>query len=80
MTSVEHQNVTASTSGLVLRGTARYYDLLAWLVMRGREGAFREKVVDLARIRPGDRVLTNMVGVVSSIRTALKMILGFNAY
>ena len=57
MTSVEHKTETAQTSGLVLHGTARYYDLLAWLVMRGREGAFREKVVDLARIHSGDRVL-----------------------
>ena len=50
-------NVEQHTSGLVLHGTARYYDLLAWLLMRGREGAFREKVVDLARIQPGERVL-----------------------
>src|SRR5262245_32927389 len=57
MTTVERQNATLRTNGLVLHGTARFYDLLAWLVMRGREGAFREKVVDLARIQPGDRVL-----------------------
>jgi ubiquinone/menaquinone biosynthesis C-methylase UbiE len=57
MTHVDQQNVTPRTSGLVLHGTARYYDLLAWLLMRGREGAFREKVVDLAHIQPGDRVL-----------------------
>lgn len=57
MTHVDQQNATPRTSGLVLHGTARYYDLLAWLLMRGREGAFREKVVDLARIQPGDRVL-----------------------
>jgi|SRR5215471_2443346 len=57
MTNVEHQDAAARTSGLVLHGTARYYDFLAWLVMRGREGSFREKVVDLARVHPGDRVL-----------------------
>src|SRR5262249_7028944 len=57
MTTVEQQNVTPRTSGLVLHGTARYYDLLAWLAMRGREAAFREKVVDLARIQLGERVL-----------------------
>jgi len=57
MTNVEQENVTPGTSGLILHGTARYYDLLAWWVMRGREGAFREKVVDLAGIQSGDRVL-----------------------
>ena len=57
MTSVEQQNVTPRTSGLVLHGTARYYDLLAWWVLRGREAAFREKVVDLAHIQRGERVL-----------------------
>ena len=57
MTNVKQQKITPRTSGLVLHGTARYYDILAWFVMRGREGAFREKVVDLARIQPGDRVL-----------------------
>jgi len=57
MTNVEQRNVTPQTSGLVLHGTARYYDLLAWLFMRGRERAFREKVADLARLQPGDHVL-----------------------
>jgi ubiquinone/menaquinone biosynthesis C-methylase UbiE len=57
MTNVEQQDLTPGTSGLVLHGTARYYDILAWLMMRGRERAFREKVVDLARLQLGDRVL-----------------------
>src|SRR5262245_58183115 len=57
MMNANQHNDTAQTTGLVLHGTARYYDLLAWLVMRGQEGAFREQVVDLARIQPGDRVL-----------------------
>ena len=33
------------------------YDLLAWLFTRGRERAFREHLVALARITPGDSVL-----------------------
>lgn len=33
------------------------YDLLAWFFLRGREAAFRERVLDLARVRPGERVL-----------------------
>jgi ubiquinone/menaquinone biosynthesis C-methylase UbiE len=51
-------NETApGTSGLVLHGTARFYDLLAWLMMRGREGVFRQRVVDLARLQAGESVL-----------------------
>src|SRR4030095_11476992 len=57
MTNIEQQNVTPRTSGLVLHGPARYYDLLAWLLMRGKEGAFRERVVDLARLQSGESVL-----------------------
>jgi ubiquinone/menaquinone biosynthesis C-methylase UbiE len=56
MTTIEQQNVTRTT-GLVLHGTARYYDLLAWLFMRGREGTFREKVLDLARLKFDESVL-----------------------
>src|SRR5262249_15723584 len=57
MTNVEQQNLTSQTKGLVLHGSAHYYDLLAWLVMRGREGEFRKKVVELARLETGERVL-----------------------
>lgn len=56
MTNVDYQK-PPSTSGLVLHGIARFYDVLAWLFMRGREGEFREKVVDLARLQPGESVL-----------------------
>jgi ubiquinone/menaquinone biosynthesis C-methylase UbiE len=57
MTTVEERNLTPNTKGLVLHGTARYYDLLALLFMRGREGAFREKVLELAQLRSGESVL-----------------------
>lgn len=57
MTTVEERNLTPNTKGLVLHGTARYYDLLALLFMRGREGEFREKVLELARLRSGESVL-----------------------
>jgi ubiquinone/menaquinone biosynthesis C-methylase UbiE len=57
MTNAESQNLTPATKGLVLHGTARYYDLLAWLFMRGREGAFRAKVVDVAHLQSGESVL-----------------------
>jgi ubiquinone/menaquinone biosynthesis C-methylase UbiE len=55
MTNVEHE--APGTSGLVLHGTAHFYDLLAWLMMRGREGVFRQKVVDLIRLQAGESVL-----------------------
>src|SRR5262245_39034218 len=57
MTKVEEQNVTPATTGLVLHGTARFYDLMAWVFMLGRERVFREKVIDLARLKPGESVL-----------------------
>ena len=45
------------TKGLVMHSEARYYDLLAWMLTLGREGAFRERLVELARVAPGDSVL-----------------------
>src|SRR5262245_34868258 len=57
MRRVGGQNSTPATTGLVLHGAARYYDLMAWLLMFGREGAFREKVIDRARLNPGESVL-----------------------
>jgi ubiquinone/menaquinone biosynthesis C-methylase UbiE len=47
---------TPSTTGSVLHRAARY-DLLVWLLTLGRERVFREKVVRLARLRPGESVL-----------------------
>jgi hypothetical protein len=45
------------TKGLVLHSEVRYYDFMAWLLTLGREGALRERLVDLARLEPGDAVL-----------------------
>ena len=45
------------TRGRVMRSEARYYDLLAWLLTLGRERALRERLVELARLKPGDAVL-----------------------
>jgi ubiquinone/menaquinone biosynthesis C-methylase UbiE len=33
------------------------YDLLVWAIWLGREGAFRKRVVDLARLKPGESML-----------------------
>jgi ubiquinone/menaquinone biosynthesis C-methylase UbiE len=40
-----------------MHSQARYYDLLAWLLTLGREGALRERLVSLAGLSPGDTVL-----------------------
>jgi ubiquinone/menaquinone biosynthesis C-methylase UbiE len=45
-----------ATKGLVLHWAARY-DLLVWLLTRGRDRAFREKLVALARLTAGEAVL-----------------------
>jgi ubiquinone/menaquinone biosynthesis C-methylase UbiE len=47
---------TPSTTGSVLHSAARY-DLLVWLLTLGRERVFRETVVRLARLQPGESVL-----------------------
>ena len=36
---------------------ARRYDLLMGVVTLGREEAFRQRIADLARLQPGERVL-----------------------
>lgn len=44
------------TKGLVIHWAARY-DLLAWLLTGGRERAFRERLIELAALEPGESVL-----------------------
>jgi ubiquinone/menaquinone biosynthesis C-methylase UbiE len=56
MTPIAESNQKASRTGLVLR-KATAYDLLLWLVTRGREQAFREKMLSLAHLQPGESVL-----------------------
>lgn len=45
-----------STTGLVLHA-ATGYDLLVWLMTLGREQAFRYKMLQFARLQPGESVL-----------------------
>jgi ubiquinone/menaquinone biosynthesis C-methylase UbiE len=47
---------TLDTTGAVIHWAARY-DLLVWLLTLGRESAFREKVIRLARLEPGEAAL-----------------------
>ena len=60
MTDVDEKDVISravpKTIGHVLHSPA-LYDLLAWLFMRGREGEFRDTLVDLARLTEGESVL-----------------------
>jgi len=46
-----------ATTGLVIRAEARFYDLLVGVLTLGRERAFRERLVELARLAPGETVL-----------------------
>lgn len=55
--TIEDRTRTSTTKGLVLHSTARYYDILARLLTLGRERAFRERLVELAGIEPGEAVL-----------------------
>jgi len=56
MTTAMNSNVTPSATGAVLHSAVRY-DLLVWLLTLGRERAFREKIVRLARLQPAETVL-----------------------
>jgi ubiquinone/menaquinone biosynthesis C-methylase UbiE len=56
VTEMMEQNQRSGPIGQVLHAAAGY-DLLVWLLMLGREGAFREKVLRLARLEPGESVL-----------------------
>jgi ubiquinone/menaquinone biosynthesis C-methylase UbiE len=40
-----------------MHSEARYYDVLAWLLTLGRERALRERLTELAGLRPGESVL-----------------------
>jgi ubiquinone/menaquinone biosynthesis C-methylase UbiE len=56
MTHTAERTEKPSTTGLVLH-KATGYDLLLWLVTRGREQAFREKMLQFAHLQPGEAVL-----------------------
>jgi len=53
---VADRHAAPGTTGRVLHEAARY-DLLVWLVTLGRERAFREKILRLASLAPGQTVL-----------------------
>ena len=49
----KHEN---ATNGILLHSPV-LYDLTVWLAMLGKERAFREKLLQLARIKSGERIL-----------------------
>src|SRR5260370_24933651 len=56
MTNAAEAKQTLGTRGLVLHRAA-LYDFALWLLSLGRESAFREKVLRLAHLSPGEKVL-----------------------
>ncbi|HEX2779641.1 MAG TPA: methyltransferase domain-containing protein [Gemmatimonadaceae bacterium] len=52
-----HTAAAPVTKGRVLRSHAWAYDALVWFLTFGRERAFRERLLDLARLAPGESVL-----------------------
>ncbi|MDQ3672992.1 MAG: methyltransferase domain-containing protein [Gemmatimonadota bacterium] len=56
MTETGARHCGSGTKGRVLHAAAAY-DLLVWLFLLGRERAFRERLVQLARVQPAQSVL-----------------------
>jgi ubiquinone/menaquinone biosynthesis C-methylase UbiE len=56
MTKVEHPTLPPGTTGLFLHQAA-LYDLTLWLMTLGRERAFRDNILRLAHVMPGEAVL-----------------------
>ena len=56
MTSTRDRHAAPGTRGRVLH-LAAGYDLLVWLFFAGRERAFRDRLVRLTRLEPGESVL-----------------------
>ena len=57
MTSAADEATAARTKGHVMRRSAWYYDLMVGVLTLGRERAFRERLLELARVQPGEAVL-----------------------
>src|SRR5712692_11392795 len=56
MANASKQSGVPNTTGIVIH-RAFLYDLFVWLVSLGRERAYREKALDLARLKSGESVL-----------------------
>lgn len=71
MKTAEH--APAKTSGIL--HDAAGYDLMMWLITLGRERAFREKVLNLAELAPGESVLDIGCGT-GTLTVAAKRLVG----
>ena len=84
MTTMDEMPTRGSKS-LVMHSEARYYDLQAWLLTLGHERAFRERLVDLARMESGHAVLdvgcgTGTLAIAAKRRVgAAGMVVGMDA-
>jgi ubiquinone/menaquinone biosynthesis C-methylase UbiE len=56
MTEISDRARRPQPTGLVLHRAAAY-DLFVWLMSGGRESAFRDRILRLARLQPGEAVL-----------------------
>lgn len=45
------------SQGRTIRSWTRYYDLVAWLVLKGQASGIRKEVLRIAQLRPGQAVL-----------------------
>ena len=50
------QESTPRTAGRLIHWAAGY-DLVAWVFLLGREGPFRERLLELVQLQPGETVL-----------------------
>ncbi len=56
MSNVAERRVAPNTTGIVIH-RAFLYDVFVWLASLGRESTYREKALDLARLKSGESVL-----------------------
>lgn len=74
MTQASDHDSTPHAAGLLLHRAAAY-DFFVWLMAYGKEGAFRERILKLARLAPGETVLDVGCGT-GTLAIAAKRIAG----